>query len=173
MSTLKLPFDVNDPDHRMTFLREILPDRIDALGEHTEPAWGQMSSQHMIEHLIFSFQMSTDKLDLECNTPEEKRAKLQAFLNMNRPMPKGFTNPVTGEQLLELRYPNMEQAKEKLKEEIQYYLDYHREHPETTQINPTFGELDREQWQKFHFKHCFHHLSQFKLVAMDSKGNTS
>ncbi|NIS08507.1 MAG: hypothetical protein GWO07_07045, partial [Candidatus Dadabacteria bacterium] len=104
MSPIQLSFDVNDPNLRRRFLQKILPNCIDALDEDKEPSWGKMSAQHMIEHLIFAFQMSTDKLDLECNTPEEKRAKLKAFLNINRPMPKGFINPVTGKELVDLKY---------------------------------------------------------------------
>jgi hypothetical protein len=168
MSPIQLSYDVNDPDIRETLFQETLTKCIDTLDEDKEPNWGKMSAQHMIEHLIFAFQMSTDKLDLECNTPEEKRAKLQAFLNINRPMPKGFTNPLTGTELLDLKYPSLERAKAKLKEEIQYYLTYYQNNPDATEINPTFGKLGREQWQKFHFKHCFHHLSQFDLIRQDN-----
>jgi oxepin-CoA hydrolase/3-oxo-5,6-dehydrosuberyl-CoA semialdehyde dehydrogenase len=165
MSPIKFSYDVNDSDFRGTFFQEVLPKCIDTLRESVEPVWGKMSAQHMVEHLILSFQMSTDKLDLECNTPERKRVKLQAFLNINRPMPKDFINPVAGTELLDLQYQNLRQAKEGLKEEVQYYLAYYKNNPEITQINPTFGELNSEQWEKFHFKHCFHHLSQFNLIA--------
>lgn len=79
-------------------------------------------------------------------------------------MPKGFVNPVTGNKLLELEYQNLLQAKKQLRQEIQHYREYYQEHPNATHINPVFGELNAEQWQKYHFKHCFHHLSQFGLV---------
>lgn len=79
MSPIKLSLNVNDPDLRKTFFQKTLPKAIDALDQNMDPDWGKMSAQHMIEHLIFSFRMSTDKLDLECNTPEGTRNKLQAF----------------------------------------------------------------------------------------------
>ncbi|NGP88453.1 hypothetical protein [Fodinibius halophilus] len=95
-----------------------------------------MTAQHMIEHLIFSFQISTDKRNVECHTPKEKRAKLQAFLATNRPMPKKFTNPVTGDQLLPLQHEDSKQAKEHLKNEVEHYRTYFRNNPEAIQTNP-------------------------------------
>lgn len=164
MASIKIPYDVNIPDLRQTFLREILPQSIDTLTEDEDPNWGKMSSQHMIEHLILSFQMSTNKLVVECDTPEGKRAKLQLFLNSNQPMPKGFKNPVTGSKLLDLEYSHLDEAKVQLKEEILYYLDYYKDNPDVSHVHPVFGKLGTELWQKFHFKHCFHHFTQFSVI---------
>lgn len=164
MSTIKIPYDVTNSNLRSRFLTEILAKAIESLEETTQPKWGEMSAQHMVEHLVFSFRMSTGKLEVECQTPDEKLDQMQAFLNLNRAMPKGFTNPVTGNKLLELQYDSINQAKKALEEELQYYLSYYDDNPNATHTNPTFGELGAEQWQKFHFKHCFHHLSQFDLI---------
>lgn len=79
-------------------------------------------------------------------------------------MPRGFVSSSTGAELPKLRYGSLARAKEKLKEEIQYYRVYYRDNPGATHMNPVFGELDAEQWQKFHLKHCLHHLTQFNLV---------
>lgn len=164
MSAPKLTYSVNDPDLRQRFFDKILPETIDTLDENDKPEWGEMSAQHMVEHLCFIFQVSTNSLEVECYTPEEKRAKLQAFLNTNRPMPKDYINPVTGTELPDLQFSKFATAKEKLKKEIQNFLTYYKKNPNLTQTNPTFGELDAEKWRKFHFKHCFHHLLQFGLV---------
>lgn len=167
MIPVKLPLDMKDPDLIDRFFDKKLPEIIDSIDEDVEADWGEMTIHHMIEHLILAFKVSTGKLEVECYTPEEKRSKLQAFLNMNRPMPKGFVNPVTGSGLLDLRYPNLSKAKAKLKEEIQDFLEYYENNPDASQMNPVFGELGAEQWKKFHFKHCYHHLSQFGLIVSD------
>jgi oxepin-CoA hydrolase/3-oxo-5,6-dehydrosuberyl-CoA semialdehyde dehydrogenase len=164
MSLIKIPFDVTDSDLRTKMITDILPQAIASLKEKTEAIWGEMSAQHMVEHLVFAFRMSTDKLEVKCHTPEEKRDRGQAFLNLNTAMPKRFTNPVTGEKLPDLQYENLDRAKEALAKEVQYYLSYYDKNPEAIHTNPVFGELNAEQWQKFHFKHCFHHLSQFGLI---------
>lgn len=165
MMPVKLPLDVKDPDLIDRFFEKILPEIIDSVDEDMEADWGNMTVHHMIEHLILAFKVSTGKLEVECYTPEEKRGKLQTFLNLNRPMPKGFVNPVTDTGLLDLRYPNLNKAKAKLKEEIQDFLGYYKNSPDASQMNPVFGELNGDQWKKFHFKHCYHHLSQFGLIV--------
>lgn len=121
MSVLKITYDVNDPDLRRRFFNKILPEAIDTLNENDEPKWGKMSAQHMIEHLFFTFRVSTNLQDVECHTPEGKLAKLQAFLNTNRPMPKGYINPVTGKELPNLQFSKFETAKEKLKNEVHFF----------------------------------------------------
>lgn len=164
MAIITVPFDVTNSNLRKRFLTEILPQAISSLDEDTKPLWGEMTAQHMVEHLMFSFRMATDRLDVECRTPDEKLDRMQAFLNLNRAMPKGFTNPVTGKKLLDHQFADMARAKEALEKEVQYFLSYYKENPKATHTNPMFGQLDAEGWMKFHFKHCFHHLSQFGLI---------
>ncbi len=164
MPAIELSYDVTDQNLRTEFLTEILPQAIESLKKTTAAEWGEMTAQHMIEHLVLAFRMSTEKLEVKCKTPPEKLDRMQAFLNMNRPMPKGYVNPITGRQLPKLHFPNLEHAKKALAEEVEHYLSYYKENPNAKQMNPTFGELDAEGWQKFHFKHCFHHLSQFGLI---------
>lgn len=169
MPTIEILYDVNDAELRNRFLQEIIPKSIDNLEKDTKPDFGRMSSQQMLEHLILSFKMSYRDLGIKCITPKNKRAEVQAFLNTNVPIHRGRTNPVTGDKLLELKFPNLELAKDKLKEEIKNFLNYYKKNPVATQINPVFGELNSEQWQRFYFKHCFHHLSQFRLITPKAK----
>lgn len=164
MSAIEFPYDVTNAKLRERFISDLLPKAIDSLDADTDPSWGRMSAQHMVEHLMFSFRMSTGDLEVECKTPEEKLGKMQAFLSLNRPMPKGFVNPVTGEKLVELQFQNMASAKKALEQSIQHFQAYYKAHPDAREMSPMFGELGAEGWQKFHFKHCFHHLSQFGLV---------
>lgn len=165
ISPIEISYNVNDPNLRVEFLTKILPQAIRSLEKTTEAEWGEMTAQHMVEHLMWAFRMSTDKMEVECKTPPEKLDRMQAFLNMNRPMPKGYVNPVTGKQLPNQYFQNLERAKKALAEEVEHYLLYYKNNPKATHTNPTFGELDAEGWQKFHFKHCFHHLSQFGLIC--------
>ena len=123
-----------------------------------------MSPQHMIEHLIMAVQMSNGKLKLECFNPEEKLPALKRFLMSSRPLPKLFINPVIGPDLLPLKYSNLDEAKAKLKEEIEDYFRYFEKNPDAKPVNVTFGELNREEWDTFHKKHFTHHLSQFGLI---------
>lgn len=142
---------------------EILND----LKVETKPLWGKMSAQHMVEHLIFAVQMGNGKLILECFNPPEKLPLMKRILMSNKPLPKLFINPVIGQDLMELKFSNLDEAKFNLKKEIDDYYDYFEKNPEAKLVNVTFGDLNFEEWEIFHKKHFTHHLSQFGLISTD------
>jgi oxepin-CoA hydrolase/3-oxo-5,6-dehydrosuberyl-CoA semialdehyde dehydrogenase len=82
----------------------------------------------------------------------------------NRPMPKGFVNPVIGPDNLQLNYSSLDESKKKLEEEIEDYYRLFEENPDVRPVNVTFGELNKKEWDVFHKKHFTHHLSQFGLL---------
>jgi hypothetical protein len=137
---------------------------LNKLDPQLKPLWGKMTPQHMVEHLILAVQMSNGKLKLECFNPPEKIPTLKRFLMSNRPMPKGFVNPVIGPDNLPLNYSSLDESKKKLEEEIEDYYRFFEENPDVRPVNVTFGELNKEEWDVFHKKHFTHHLSQFGLL---------
>jgi oxepin-CoA hydrolase/3-oxo-5,6-dehydrosuberyl-CoA semialdehyde dehydrogenase len=166
--SIKVTFDVNDAELRDEFLTQKVPEALALLQEDTKPEWGKMGAQHMVEHLLLIFEISTGKLKVPCKTPEEKLRKMKAFLHLNRPMPKGFQNPLQGDEPPDLQYQNFDEVVEKLTDEIRHFLRYYKENPDAIHTNPTFDDLGAEEWHKFHFKHCFHHLNQFGVIEKTS-----
>ncbi len=138
-------------------------DKLMALQAGAKQLWGKMSTQHMVEHLILSVKMSNGKLKVECFNPPEKIPTLKRFLMSSRPLPKEFVNPIIGEGLLPLTYSNLEEAKNVLKNETEDYYRYFEEHGEAVFTNPTFGELNKSEWDVFHEKHFRHHFAQFGI----------
>ncbi|MBI5729690.1 MAG: DUF1569 domain-containing protein [Ignavibacteriales bacterium] len=134
------------------------------LRSDTKQLWGKMTAQHMVEHLILAVRTSNSKLNIGCFNPPEKIPTLKRFLMSGRPLPKEFINPLIGEGLLPLEYENLEEAKLVLEKELEDYYKYFEEHPDATLLNPTFGELNKNEWDVFHEKHFTHHLSQFGLL---------
>jgi hypothetical protein len=137
---------------------------LNKLDPRQKPLWGKMTPQHMVEHLILAVQMSNGKLNLECFNPPEKIPSLKRFLLSSRPMPKLFVNPVIGEDLRPLEYSSLNEAIEKLKNEIDDHILFFGNNPGANPVNVTFGELNKEEWIVFHKKHFTHHLSQFGLL---------
>ena len=133
------------------------------LHQDTQPLWGKMSAQHMIEHLIMSIRISNTKLKTECFNPPEKIPALKRFLMSARPLPKEFVNPLIGSGLVPLEYANIEEAKRNLQKEVEDYYHYFEEYPEAVLVNPTFGELNKSEWNVFHQKHFTHHFNQFGI----------
>lgn len=134
------------------------------LNKDTKQLWGKMSAQHMIEHLILAVRTSNGKLNVGCFNPPEKIPTLKRFLMSGRPLPKEFINPFIGEGLLTLEYKNLEEAVSVLHKEVEDYYNYFEEHPGASLVNPTFGELNKNEWDVFHEKHFTHHLSQFGII---------
>jgi oxepin-CoA hydrolase/3-oxo-5,6-dehydrosuberyl-CoA semialdehyde dehydrogenase len=48
--------------------------------------------------------------------------------------------------------------------EVDNYYNYFNENPDAVLMNPTFGELNKDEWEQFHKKHLTHHLTQFGLI---------
>ena len=137
--------------------------KLDTLEPTTKQLWGKMSAQHMVEHLILAVKMSNGKLSVECFNQPEKIPTLKRFMMSSRPLPKDFINPIIGEGLLPLTYKNLDEAKSILKSETQDFYDYFAENPEAIFTNPTFGDLNKAEWDVFHEKHFRHHFAQFGI----------
>ena len=137
---------------------------VDNLQKDAKPLWGKMSSQHMVEHLVYSLQISNGKLNVGCFIPKERWATMKKILLSDRPLPKNFINPIIGEDLPSLIHTSLNESIDVLKKEYSDYLQYYRLHPEATQLNPTFGELNGVEWEVFHQKHFAHHFEQFGLL---------
>jgi len=136
---------------------------LDDLRAETKQLWGKMLAQHMVEHLIFAMRISNGKLTVECFNPPDKIPALRKFLMSSRPLPKEFINPIIGEGLVPLNYPDLKAAKKVLQQEVEDYYNYFKVSPEAVLTNPTFGKLDKTGWDVFHDKHFRHHFLQFGI----------
>jgi oxepin-CoA hydrolase / 3-oxo-5,6-dehydrosuberyl-CoA semialdehyde dehydrogenase len=159
-----IPFDVNDNDLRVAFFEHHLADALAGLTERMRPRWGNMTAQHMVEHLLWSFECSTGELTVPCRAPESILERVKAFLYDNRPTPHGFKNPLLGQVPPALRFASLADALAALDHEAVRFVGHFLEEPGTFHVHPVFGPLGGEEWQRSHFKHCYHHLLQFGLI---------
>lgn len=147
--------------------KKIIIERIEKLKQlnfESKPLWGIMTSQHMIEHLILSVKLGNGNLTIECKTPIERLPILKRFLFSNRPFPKNYINPATGNGLCPLEYGNISDAIKVLQKELENFFVFFENDSEATLVNPTYGELNFEEWMQFHKRHFDHHLGQFGLI---------
>jgi oxepin-CoA hydrolase / 3-oxo-5,6-dehydrosuberyl-CoA semialdehyde dehydrogenase len=161
---IEVPFDINDEKNRHYFFTELLPQTVKKLDENMPPEWGKMSAQHMIEHLIWTLKISTGALEVSCRTPENILPRAKLFLHNNKETPHNYKNPLMGENPPALQYTTFIEAKTALLEELNKTLDHVYSLPEATHIHPVFGPLGKDEWQRIHFKHFYHHLLQFGLI---------
>jgi oxepin-CoA hydrolase/3-oxo-5,6-dehydrosuberyl-CoA semialdehyde dehydrogenase len=163
----KVIFDVDDASLRDTFLRTFFFGALDALRPETPALWGRLTAQQMVEHLIWTFEVSTGRVVLECPYPEDQRERMKPFLYHNRPTPHEFMNPALRDGLPQLRSPDLRAARMALMTEVDRFLEHARTRPDSRHTHPIFGPVGVEEWSRTHFKHGCHHLQQFGLIEVE------
>ena len=163
-SVVTIRFDVNDAELREAFLRNLLLDALAPLSDNSNPLWGRMSAQQMVEHLGWAFELSTGQAHVDCLVPEAERERIRMFLYDNRPTPHEFMNPALVRGLPALRRASLVEAKASLRLEVDRFLYQSKMILSAVHTHPVFGPLGGEEWARTHFKHGYHHLLQFRLV---------
>jgi len=143
---------------------EELLQNLSKLNKNTNPLWGTMTAQKMVEHLINTFLISSGQMKTECFSDDKKLPVLKKILMSDRPLPKGFDSPANKKVPQDYQFENIDEAKRMLIREVNNYYKYFDEKPDAVLMNPTFGELNKEEWEQFHKKHLTHHLTQFGLI---------
>lgn len=139
---------------------------LNALTENTQPKFGKMTPQMMVEHLeeTLRYGFTGVKKAEYPDIPEEQLEKLQDWLYTDKKIKQGAQYPLLEEgKLPELRYKNLDQAKEALLDTLKEYLIYYRENPQAEHYNIKFGMLNKEMMERFQRKHFTHHFEQFGL----------
>lgn len=166
---LRLKVDVNDVAAREAFLYQGVDDALGALEAGTPAQWGHMSAQQMVEHLSWSYEVSTGRCVVRCPIPEAKREAWKQFLFDNRPMVREFRNPALVNGLPALRHEGLAAAIAAVRADAGAF----RQHaasaaPDARHLHPVFGPLSVEEWARAHYKHFVHHLLQFGLLATET-----
>lgn len=131
-----------------------------------KPEFGAMTAQHMVEHLAFTVRFSNGKEPQQHHYPANREQKIKAFvIGTDKEMPTNFKSPVLPtDGLPTLKYTSLTDAVNNLKTELNKFDNYFLKHPTNRPINPTMGELDYNEWVRFHNRHFTHHFKQFKLL---------
>ena len=145
------------------FLQKKVPSLLAQLQPDTPGRWGKMTPQHAVEHLSYVVKLSNGRATMPQATPEEQLPRYREFLRSDRPFRENTVSPVMPPEPLPLRYPDLETAKAKVQAELEEFYRYFAAHPDARTVNPVFGPLTREEWERFHVKHFTHHLRQFGL----------
>ncbi len=66
------------------------------------------------------------------------------------------------EEPLPVKFETIEKSIDDLVIQIDVFLMHFK--IADTENHPFFGELDFEEWKKFHVKHFTHHFKQFNLI---------
>jgi hypothetical protein len=146
--------------------RQELNTLLDNLTENTQPKWGQMKPQNMIEHLAKVLQYTNGKKEIAQRTTEEEGLKAKQFLiYTDAELPMSLKTPLLPEDgPILFEFSSLDEAKENLNKELDDFETYHANHPDALFIQPRLGKLNHREWIVFHNKHFTHHFKQFGLI---------
>lgn len=146
--------------------RQELNTLLNDLTENTQPKWGQMKPQNMVEHLAKVLQYTNGKKQIAQRTTEEEDLKAkQGFIYTDAEMSMGLKSPLLPEEgPIPFEFSSLNEAKENLNKELDDFETFHANHPDALFIQPRLGKLNYNEWIVFHNKHFTHHFKQFGLI---------
>ena len=147
------------------FFQITIPKIIDDIKGDEPAIWGLMNVHQMLEHLLFPLNFAITENPIILVTPVEKLPRQREFLMSEFGMPKNFKTPfLPVDKTVPLIKKELQDSKNLLKETIQQFLKIINEPTFKTKLHPVFGEIDKQQWLTFQYKHFSHHFMQFGLL---------
>ena len=145
------------------FLRTKLVPCLQRINPATQPQWGKMSVQQMIEHYAGdAVRNASGRLKFDnIMTPPERLEAMREFMLSDKPFKENTKNPLMGEEPASLRYQTIQAATGALQQELIYFFEAFEKNPQLVTRNPFFGDLNFEQNVQLLYKHALHHLRQF------------
>lgn len=134
---------------------------LDSLDDNANRLWGKMNLRQMIEHMIDSVRIATEKNIYPLHTPEDKLPLFRKFMLSEKEFSPETVNPLMDEYPVEETISSKSEAVQILKQELQAFEIYFRDDPDKVTLNPIFGFLNFDEWVQLLYKHSKHHLKQF------------
>jgi hypothetical protein len=143
-------------------LEEIL-NHLVKLNPTTQPHWGSMSAQRMVEHLSDSLKMAVGQNVHPLEIPEDRIPRMKEFLFSDKPMAKNIEVPFAKKEEV-LRCEEFELAIDEFAENWVEFEEFFSENEDVTTLHPFYGNLNFDEWKRLHAKHFTHHFQQFGLA---------
>ena len=141
---------------------DVITHKLGSLKRETEPVFGKMNGQQVIEHLSLLMKISNGKIEADYYVSDEKTARRKPFLDGNGELHIGFRASILSDEPTSEKFDSVQEALEDLIVQIADFEIHFK--TAKTENHPFFGELDYEYWKKFHIKHFTHHFKQFDLL---------
>ena len=145
------------------YLKEEVPLLLRQLTANAKPAFGLMTPQHMIEHLIMSIKFSTKRKGEPENPPTKGQLGFKRFI-ANGAVLQHRPSDKTKADLPELRYASLEEAISHIPEAVDRFYTHFENNPGFLSYHPIMGELSFEELELFHYQHYRYHFWQFGLL---------
>jgi hypothetical protein len=147
------------------FLRTKFILLLQKLDPFTQPQWGKMNVQQMIEHFAEMFRWASGKVKHEkILTPPDRLQAFRDFMMSEKFFKENTKNILMGEQPDPVKHKTIQAAIGEVQEELIYFFEVFEKNPGLTVRNPFFGDLNFEESIQLLHKHALHHLRQFGVI---------
>lgn len=149
--------------NKKEFLTKQVPELLKKIKPDTEPAFGLMTPQHMVEHLTWVAKSSIKRYGEPQGEPSKRQLGFKKFIEKgaileHRPKDK------TKADLPELKYGSLDEAISHIPEAVNRFYNHFENNPGFKAYSPFMGELSFEELELFHYQHYRYHLWQFGLL---------
>jgi len=148
---------------RRKFMLEDVPALLSSLDPDTEPRFGLMTAQHMVEHILNDGKYMYHRLGEPDGPPTEKQLGFQKFIDNGVQM-KHRPSDKTKADLPDLKFESMEAAVAEVSDLVKKFYAHFDAHPDFKIYNSFMGEIPFEKVELFFSQHWRYHLWQFKLL---------
>lgn len=149
---------------KKSFLLEQISPLLEQLKADTIPAFGLMSSQHMIEHLTLIIKSSVKDYGQAEGEPTKGHLAFKKFIAAGA-LFKHFPKGKTKADLPPLKYASLAEAVAQLSVATARFYAFFEAKPDHLAYHPMLGTLSFEELELFHHEHCRFHFHQFGLLA--------
>jgi hypothetical protein len=149
---------------KLNFLLQTLPSLLRKLDPATEPHWGKMNVQQMVEHMCDSVREANGKTPRTLKIEEERIPKMKEFLLSDKEFRPNTKNALMGDEPFPVRNKSFDAAIDEIESELKDFEQHYKSNPDSVITNSFFGHLDFNEWTHLLYKHAVHHLKQFGVL---------
>lgn len=143
------------------FLKKEYIPLIQKIAPQTNPNWGKMNLQQMVEHMAEYVAIAYGNPEMELVTPEDKIEKAQDWLKTEKPFKENTPNSLLPEIPKKVEFATLRESIDDLQNEINNFFNEFETTKKKYVLSPFFGELDFGMSIQLLYKHSTHHLRQF------------
>ncbi len=149
---------------KLNFLKTEFPKLLQTLDANAKGSWGVLNGIQMVEHMSYSVHFATGQLGTKLMTSEDKVEGSKNFAMSDKEFKPNTKNTMMAEIPNPAVNLTMQEAIKEFENEVSAFVNYFKSHPDSTLMNPFFGELNFEEWTHLFYKHAIHHCKQFGLM---------
>lgn len=146
---------------KQQFLKQELVPLLQQIPSDTQPLWGKMNLQQMVEHLAAAVKVASGQLTLPGNPDRSIWERSKAFLMTEKPFRENTQNPFLPEEPFPIRQHTLAASINMLQSALIEFFAIYSQDPAKRVMNLIFGELDFAAQVQLLHKHALHHLRQF------------